>query len=78
MGHLSACHFCARLVSQSGGPFQVLRPSDAKQLSEFGEQAVNLKNEERTSELSTLEENLNRFVRGIYGIPMNATLWVTR
>ena len=59
-------------------PIPVLDTTQSKTLSDFGRRATKLAVAKRGGELKTLEDELNRFVRGLYGIPTKAKLWVTR
>ena len=59
-------------------PIPVLTAVQSKKLSEFGKRAVSLTLDNKTAEVASLEQDLNTFVRGLYGISREANLWVTR
>ena len=59
-------------------PVPVLSPTDFRRLSDFGQRAVRFTTEGKSAQLVEVEGELNRFVRGLYGISADAALWVTR
>lgn len=60
-------------------PVPVLNSRESKNLSALGQRAVECAREPaRTEELRTIETEIDRYVRELYGVPFDAALWVVR